>query len=145
MIWQREINIPRDAIYARDQHREREMKQSSLRYGRAGLAIVAASGAAYADKANDTLRVAFTKELENVDSYFNSSREGVVLQRAIWDGLTYRDPITNEYKGNLATSWEWIDDLTLEFKLASRSMPMTWFTRSISSPKRKTASRRSAT
>jgi peptide/nickel transport system substrate-binding protein len=75
------------------------------------------TGAALADKANDTLRVAFTKELENVDSFFNSSREGVVLQRAIWDGLIYRDPITNEYKGNLATSWEWIDDKTLELKL----------------------------
>ena len=83
----------------------------------ASVALIAASGAAWAEKANDTLRVGFTKELENVDSYFNSSREGVVLQRAIWDGLIYRDPITNEYSGNLATSWEWIDDLTLEFKL----------------------------
>ncbi|MCX7560405.1 ABC transporter substrate-binding protein [Sulfitobacter sp. F26204] len=78
---------------------------------------VSATGVALADKANDTLRVAYTKELENVDSYFNSSREGVVLQRAIWDGLIYRDPITNEYKGNLATEWKWIDDKTLELKL----------------------------
>ncbi len=78
---------------------------------------ISATGAALADKANDTLRVAYTKELENVDSYFNSSREGVVLQRAVWDGLIYRDPETNEYKGNLATSWEWIDDKTLELKL----------------------------
>ncbi|WP_246040591.1 ABC transporter substrate-binding protein [Roseovarius arcticus] len=78
---------------------------------------VGAAGAALADKANDTLSIAFTKELENVDSFFNSSREGVVMQRAVWDGLIYRDPETNEYKGNLATSWEWIDDKTLEFKL----------------------------
>lgn len=93
------------------------MKKSDLTHAIAGLALVASSGAAFAEKANDTLRVAFTKELENVDSYFNSSREGVVLQRAIWDGLIYRDPVTNEYKGNLATSWEWIDDTTIEFKL----------------------------
>ncbi|MEP1765145.1 MAG: ABC transporter substrate-binding protein [Sulfitobacter sp.] len=72
---------------------------------------------AVADKASGTLNVGFTKELENVDSYFNSSREGVVLQRAVWDGLIYRDPKTNAYTGNLATSWEWIDDTTLEFKL----------------------------
>ena len=72
---------------------------------------------ALAEKAAGTLNVAFTKELENVDSYFNSSREGVVMQRAVWDGLIYRDPNTNEYIGNLATSWEWIDDTTLEFKL----------------------------
>lgn len=83
----------------------------------AAAALIASVGTAWADKANDTLSVAFTKELENVDSYFNSSREGVVMQRAVWDGLIYRDPVTNEYKGNLATSWEWIDDTTLELKL----------------------------
>ncbi len=79
--------------------------------------VALTAGPTFADKASDTLKVAFTKELENVDSYFNSSREGVVLQRAVWDGLIYRDPETNEYVGNLATSWEWIDDTTLEFKL----------------------------
>ncbi|SHL91837.1 peptide/nickel transport system substrate-binding protein [Roseovarius litoreus] len=93
------------------------MRKTWLKSSIAGLALAASAGAALADKANDTLRVAFTKELENVDSYFNSSREGVVLQRAIWDGLIYRDPVTNEYSGNLATSWEWIDDTTLELKL----------------------------
>ena len=84
------------------------------------LASVLTAGVAMpalADKASGTLNAAFTKELENVDSYFNSSREGVVLQRAVWDGLIYRDPETNEYVGNLAESWEWIDDTTLEFKL----------------------------
>ncbi|WGT48637.1 ABC transporter substrate-binding protein [Thioclava nitratireducens] len=93
------------------------MKLTGLKSTIACIALVAATGAAWADKADDTLHVAFTKELENVDSYFNSSREGVVLQRAVWDGLIYRDPVTNEYKGNLATAWEWIDDTTIEFKL----------------------------
>lgn len=92
------------------------MVKMMLRGGTAAIALVAA-GAAYADMASDTLRVAFTKELESVDSYFNSAREGVVLQRAIWDGLLYSDPATGEYKGNLATEWEWIDDTTLELKL----------------------------
>ncbi|WP_170167148.1 ABC transporter substrate-binding protein [Paracoccus methylarcula] len=87
-----------------------------LRGGTAAIALLAA-GAAHADKAADTLRVAFTKELESVDSYFNSAREGVVLQRAIWDGLLYADPQTGEYKGNLATEWNWVDDTTLELKL----------------------------
>lgn len=92
------------------------MFKTLLKCSTVAVALCAAQ-AAVADKANGTLSVAFTKELETVDSYFNSSREGIVMQRAIWDGLIYRDPITNEYKGNLATSWEWIDDLTLEFKL----------------------------
>lgn len=93
------------------------MKFSTMTSTLAAVAIAASAGSAFADKASDTLNVAFTKELENVDSYFNSSREGVVLQRAVWDGLIYRDPVTNEYKGNLATTWTWIDDTTLEFKL----------------------------
>ncbi|QCO58148.1 ABC transporter substrate-binding protein (plasmid) [Pseudorhodobacter turbinis] len=94
------------------------MKAAFLKTSSLALAMsIAATGVVLADKANDTLSVAFTKELENVDSFFNSSREGVVMQRAVWDGLIYRDPVTNEYKGNLATSWTWIDDKTLELKL----------------------------
>lgn len=92
------------------------MKSALLRTTAAAIAL-SASTAGFADKASDTLYVAFTKELESVDSYMNSAREGIVMQRAIWDGLLYRDPVTNEYKGNLATSWEWVDDLTIEFKL----------------------------
>lgn len=91
--------------------------RTNLVIATAVAAALLSSGAAHAQKASDTLRVAFTKELENVDSYFNSSREGVVLQRAVWDGLIYRDQKTGEYKGNLATSWKWIDDLTLELEL----------------------------
>jgi peptide/nickel transport system substrate-binding protein len=91
--------------------------KSTLLLTSAALAMLAASGSAKADKANDTLRVAFTKELESVDSYFNSAREGVILQRSIWDGLLFSDPVTGEYKGNLATSWEWVNDTTLELKL----------------------------
>src|SRR6056297_3417319 len=97
--------------------RETVMQKSWLKSSIAGLALMASAGAVYAEKANDTLRVAFTKELESVDSYFNSAREGVVLQRAIWDGLVYADPQTGDYKGNLATDWTWIDDTTLELKL----------------------------
>lgn len=93
------------------------MTKTALRSTIAGIALAASAGVALADKASDTLNMAFTKELENVDSYFNSSREGVVMQRAVWDGLIYRDPVTNEYVGNLATSWTWIDDTTLEVKL----------------------------
>ncbi|MEB8386620.1 ABC transporter substrate-binding protein [Rhodobacteraceae bacterium KMM 6894] len=94
------------------------MKTAFLKTSALALAMsVAATGVALADKASGTLSVAFTKELENVDSFFNSSREGVVMQRAVWDGLIYRDPITNEYKGNLATDWTWIDDKTLELTL----------------------------
>ncbi|WP_404420758.1 ABC transporter substrate-binding protein [Thalassospira australica] len=92
------------------------MKQILKGAGIFALAM-AAAGTAAANKADDTLNVAFSKELENVDSYFNSAREGVILQRSIWDGLVYRDPYTGEYQGNLATDWQWVDDETLEFNL----------------------------
>ncbi|MCM2293106.1 ABC transporter substrate-binding protein [Allorhizobium sp. BGMRC 0089] len=75
------------------------------------------STAAHAGKADDTLHLAFTKELESVDPYFNTAREGVILGSAVWDGLLYRDPKTGAYEGNLATSWKWIDPTTLELKL----------------------------
>lgn len=82
----------------------------------AALIALAASGA-HADKASDTLNVSISKSLESLDTYYSNSRESMVMGRAIWDNLLYRDPITNEYSGNLATSWEWIDERTLELKL----------------------------
>jgi peptide/nickel transport system substrate-binding protein len=44
-------------------------------------------------------------------------RIGVIIGQHVWDTLIYRDPKTNEYKGQLATSWKWVDDKTLEFEL----------------------------
>jgi len=79
--------------------------------------LAALPGAAVAGKDDGTLRVAFSKEIESADRYFSSTREMVILGESIWDSLIYRDPATGEYSGNLATSWTWVDDLTLEFKL----------------------------
>ncbi len=76
-----------------------------------------AAPAAFAGKADDTLNVAFDRELETLDQYMNTAREGILIARMVWDGLLYRDPQTNEYKGNLATSYKWIDNTTIEFAL----------------------------
>ena len=86
-----------------------------ISFAAALCAVMASAG--HADKASDTLNVSIAKSLESLDSYYSNSREGMVMSRAIWDNLLYRDPFTNEYSGNLATQWEWIDDLTIEFKL----------------------------
>lgn len=72
---------------------------------------------ANAGKADDTISIAFSKELEHIDPYFNTAREGVLLGNAVWDGLLYRDPKSGQYVGNLATSWSWVDSTTLEFTL----------------------------
>lgn len=72
---------------------------------------------AFANKANDTLNVAWDAQLDNADAYYNTSREGILLARMVWDQLIERDPVSFEYKPSLATAWRWVDDLTLEFDL----------------------------
>jgi peptide/nickel transport system substrate-binding protein len=83
----------------------------------AALAAVLLGGPAEASKRNNTLVFAADQVPESVDAYFNNVRIGVILAHHIWDHLVYRDPKTNEYKGELATAWRWVDDKTLEFDL----------------------------
>lgn len=80
-----------------------------------GVALLAAP--AFANKANDTLNVAWDQQIDNADAYFNTNREGILLARMVWDQLVERDPDTFKYKPALATAWRWVDDLTLEFDL----------------------------
>ena len=54
---------------------------------------------------------------ENIDPYFNNVRVGVIIGQQVWDTLIYRDPRTQEYKGQLARAWNWTDDKTLEVEL----------------------------
>lgn len=75
------------------------------------------SSPSFAGKADDTLHIAFSKELEHLDPYFNTAREGALMAAAVWDGLLYRDPKTNHYLGNLATGWSWENPTTLELIL----------------------------
>lgn len=86
----------------------------------ATLALVAASllaAPAWAGKKDNTLNVAFEKELETLDRYFNTAREGIVVARHVYDNLLYRDPKTMEYKGLLAKSYKWVNNTTLELEL----------------------------
>jgi peptide/nickel transport system substrate-binding protein len=72
---------------------------------------------ALAGKKDDTIRFAYDQVPENIDPYFNNVRIGVIIAHQVWDTLIYRDPKTNEYKPQLATSWKWIDNRTLELEL----------------------------
>ena len=71
----------------------------------------------WAGKADDTLNFAWSKELETMDRYYNTAREGMIVSRMICDDLIYRDPVTFEYKPLLAKSFTWIDNVTMEFEL----------------------------
>jgi len=71
----------------------------------------------FANKANNTLGMAYDQAPENIDPYYNNVRIGVIIANNVWDTLVYRDAITNEYSGQLAKSWKQVDDRTLEFDL----------------------------
>ncbi len=90
----------------------------------AGVAFTAAVAAtaglpslAVAGKADDTLNIAWGREQPTLDFYFQNSREGIIINRHVWDTLLYRDPTTGEVSGLLAESYEIVDDKTFDFKL----------------------------
>jgi len=76
-----------------------------------------AAGPAAAGKKGGTINIALEKELETLDWYFNTAREGIVLSQHAYDFLIYRDPVTFEHKPLLATSWKWLSDTVLELEL----------------------------
>ncbi len=75
------------------------------------------TGPSNAQKAQDTLRIAWRDAIPNVDPYYNQLRTGFVLAHQAWDTLLYRDPDTFALKPLLATAWRQVDDTTLEFEL----------------------------
>ncbi len=79
--------------------------------------LLAIAGPALAGKKDDTIRFAYDQAPESVDPFYNNVRIGVIIGANVWDTLVYRDPNTNEYKGNLAKSWKQVDDKTIEFEL----------------------------
>jgi len=83
----------------------------------AAALTIGASGAALAGKADDTLNIVWDRELENVDSYFNTAREGIIVNRMTWDNLLYRDPQSMAYVPLIAKSYEWVNDTTLKFEI----------------------------
>lgn len=84
-----------------------------------GCAAIALAfpGAAHAGKADDTVNIALSRELDNADKYFSSAREATIYGYSVFDPLVERDPKTNEFVGVLAESFKWVDDRTLEFTL----------------------------
>jgi len=80
------------------------------------IAAVWLAGPAWAGKKDDVLNIAWEKELETLNRYYQSAREGVILSFHIYDTPLYRDPKTGEYKGCLAKSYKWVDDVTIDLE-----------------------------
>ncbi len=99
--------------------RIRKLGSTALKLAAGALlaGMLAGAAPALAGKKDDTIRFAYDQAPESVDPYFNNVRIGVIIGANVWDTLVYRDPTTNEYKGNLAKSWKQIDDRTIEFDL----------------------------
>jgi peptide/nickel transport system substrate-binding protein len=99
-------------------HFVRQCRTAAVRAGACFLALgLLAAAPAFANKKTDTLEFAYDQAPENIDVYYNNVRIGVILGQTVWDTLLYRDPVTHEYKGQLAKSWKQVDDRTLEFEL----------------------------
>ncbi len=94
------------------------MTRAMLRFAlTTSLAVFAWGGVAQADKAHDTLRVAFDQPVRLIDAINNPNPESNLVDRAVFDTLIAYDPSTKTYKGQIAESWKQIDDKTLEIKL----------------------------
>jgi peptide/nickel transport system substrate-binding protein len=85
--------------------------------GVAAIVLASAAAPALANKKSDTLNIAWDQPLDIADAYFNTSREGILAARMIWDQLIERDPETFQYHPGLATSWKWVDPLTIDVEL----------------------------
>lgn len=93
------------------------IRRVSMILASAMLGTLVAWAPAEASKRDNSVVFASDVVPESIDAYFNNVREGVVIAHHVWSNLIYRDPNTGDYKGELATSWKWIDPKTLELEL----------------------------
>ncbi len=72
---------------------------------------------AFAGADDQSMTIGMGEDFPTLDGYINTARDGVVITMHVYDMLIYRNPKTFEYEPLIATSWERIDEKTLEFKL----------------------------
>lgn len=93
------------------------MKLKSLIATAVAVSLLSTAGA-LGQQAENKLRWSSTPTLTAPDPYYNFHREAMILNgQLVWDTLIYRNPDSGEYEPLLATSWKWLDDVTLEFEL----------------------------
>lgn len=79
--------------------------------------LAVTSGAARANRADDTLRIAVTDWWGTLDPYQFPLDEAAVFYQTVYETLVSFDERKQEYVPRLAKSWKRIDDRTLEFEL----------------------------
>lgn len=70
-----------------------------------------------ADKANDTLVAAFSRELTNLDYNYGTKTEYIILGDLVDDSLFYVDPKTLAYVPSLASDFTIVNDTTVDVNL----------------------------
>ena len=94
------------------------MSGSVTKYGIASAAaLVLLAGAAQAQKAKDTLRVAVTESIAGVDGLYFAGFDGFITNKIVQDTLVYWDTVDKKLKPQLATEWKRLDADTIDFKL----------------------------
>ena len=79
--------------------------------------LLALAGAAEAQKAKDTGRVALNQPVRLIDALHNPNPESNLLDRVVMDSLLSYDTANRKVAPQLAESWKQIDDKTIELKL----------------------------
>jgi len=81
------------------------------------LAATALGGAALADTPSGTFTVAINQEPQDLAAQGTYKEINAPGLRNVLETLIHLDPLTNEYQGVLAKSWERIDDRSIRFQL----------------------------
>ena len=66
---------------------------------------------------DNSLTWAAAQEVVSTDTYYDTSRESVVLAQHVYDGLVFWDSVAKKFEPLLAASWKQIDPVTWEFEL----------------------------
>jgi peptide/nickel transport system substrate-binding protein len=82
----------------------------------ASLLLGLASTTVHASKATGVLEWAMEQEVPIADPYYAQSRAVVILTDEVCDSPLHRNLKTGEYEPHLATSYKWVDDVTLEME-----------------------------
>lgn len=72
---------------------------------------------AQANKAENSLNIALGANVTTLDSYRESDRGGLMLARLVYDSLLSKDQKTGQFVPELATSYKFVDDRTLDFEI----------------------------
>jgi peptide/nickel transport system substrate-binding protein len=97
----------------------RQMMRGAAALGVAGVATrgLPTSVMAQDEEPAGKIVISLAAEPASLEPWYAYSTIGLAPLRNVFEALLNRDPETNELVGELATSWEWQDDRTLQFTL----------------------------